>query len=116
MAADFFDVDPKPVDRENYNILSTTAGTCQEVLNRDMPMVDAGQLLANEEQAYRAKSEKPQELASQLSIWGGPPRSAEDETAVNSAPSPALGHRFRKTFGPVAFVDENGTVIDESNH
>lgn len=112
VAADFFNDYLKPVDRENGHTISTTTEPCRQLPNQDRPMVHVGQVLANEEHENRGGSEKPQAFPSQLSISGGTPCSSEDGTAFNSAPSPGLGHRFRKTFGPVASVDENGTIID----
>ena len=112
IAADFFDIYPKPTNRQNDHTLSTTARPCHQMPDRDTPTVDAGQGLANEELPYRGKSEKRQAFPSQLSVSGGIHCSARDETAFISAPPSGLGQRFRKTFGPVASVDANGAIID----
>lgn len=116
VAADFFDDYPKYVDREHDHVLGTIARPRPQIPSREFQIVDAGPVLANENQPYKGKSKKTQEFLSQLFVFGGPPRYADDGTAFNSDPSFGLGHRFRKTFGPVTSVDANGTIIDESDH
>ena len=117
VAADFFDDYPNYIDRENER--TTTRPRLQMLHNRDIQIDDAGQVLANEQQqqqqSCKGKSNKPpQAFLNSVSsfISATPPHHADDETAFNTAPPPprasGLGHRFRKTFGPVVSVDANG--------
>ena len=116
VAADFFDDYPNYIDRENER---TTTRPRQRILpNRDMPTVDAGQVPANAQQKQQPCKGKSNELQAFLNpvssfISDTPPHHANDGTAFNSDPPPpplpsSLGHRFRKTFGPVVSVDANG--------
>ena len=84
--------------------------------DQDTATTDMDQVLAKEEQRYTGISKKTQEFLSQLLIFSGPTRYAHDGTAFNYGPPPGFRHRFRKTFGPVTFVDADGTTVNVSHH
>lgn len=107
VAADFFGDYPRHVDREKDHTLSTTTGPRQQLLNRDIRIVDAGQVLENEQRQQPCEGKSlnpppPQAFLNSVSsfVAGSPPHHADDGTnSVQLRPAAAAAAAgFRPPF------------------
>lgn len=111
VAADYFDDYPSPASKQDNRAPSTIGKQCLRTDEADTTMTDVEEVLASEKQQCGDVSHETQRFLSQLFVFGGPPRYADDGTAYNSSPPPGLNHLFRETFAPVTTFSEAHGII-----